>query len=264
MNMFLHEVKVYRKSTLIWTFSLSALIVLFLFMFPSFSKDAEEFKKLLEGFPVELRKAIGLSVDSIATLLGFYSYAFLYLKLAGAIQAMNLGTSILSKETREKTADFLLTKPVTRTQVVTAKLLAALFSLIMTNIFIASITMMMAAFVADDFSKKGLLLVAVTLFFMQLMFLALGFIVSAVFPKIKSVISVSLGIVFGFFMLGMISSTTGDTALRYITPFNYFDSAYIVKNMSYELSFLIAGITFIIAAVGASYYIYTKKDVHTV
>jgi ABC-2 type transport system permease protein len=264
MNMFLHEVKAYRKSTWVWTLSLAALVVLFLSMFPSFSKDAEEFKKLLEGFPVELRKAIGISVDSIATLLGFYSYAFLYLKLGGAIQAMNLGTSILSKETREKTADFLLTKPVTRTQVVTAKLLAAMVSLVMTNIVIASVTMMMAAFVANDFSKKALLLVAVTLFFIQLMFLALGFIVSVIFQKIKSVISVSLGTVFGFFMLGMISSTTGDTALRYLTPFNYFDSAYIVKNTAFEHSFLIAGITFIIAAVGASYYVYAKKDVHTV
>ncbi|HAQ06474.1 MAG TPA: ABC transporter permease, partial [Bacillus bacterium] len=77
MNMFLHELKAYRKSTMIWTISLVALVVLFMSMFPSFSKDADEFKKLMEGFPVELRKAIGLSVESITTLIGFYSYAFL-------------------------------------------------------------------------------------------------------------------------------------------------------------------------------------------
>ena len=102
MNMFLHELKAYRKSTIVWSISLVALVALFLSMFPSFSKDAEEFKQLLEGFPVELRKAIGLSVDSIATLLGFFSYAFLYIKLAGAIQAMNLGTSILSMSIRRR------------------------------------------------------------------------------------------------------------------------------------------------------------------
>ena len=265
MNMFLHELKAYRKSTVIWTISLVALVVLFMSMFPSFSKDAEEFKKLMEGFPVELRKAIGLSVDSIATLLGFYSYAFLYLKLTGAIQAMNLGTSILSKETIEKTADFLLTKPVTRTQIITSKLMAALVSLVVTNIVFVSAAMLMASYVAtDDFSKMTFFLISITLFIMQLMFLALGIIISVIFPKIKSVISVSLGTVFGFFMLGMISSTTEDAALRYLTPFNYFDSAYIVKNTSYENSFLFAGIIFISAAIAASYYFYAKKDVHSV
>lgn len=265
MNMFLHELKAYRKSTIIWTLSLVALVILFLSMFPSFSKDAEEFKKLLEGFPVELRKAIGLSIDSIATLLGFYSYAFLYLKLAGAIQAMNLGTSILSKESREKTADFLLTKPVKRSQVVTAKVMAAFVSLIITNIVFITSAFVMASIVAGDgFSRKALFLLSITLFFIQLMFLALGIITSVIFPKIKSVISVSLGTVFGFFMLGMISSTTDDKALRYLTPFNYFDSTYIVKNMGYENSFLVTGIILIVSAVAASYYLYAKRDVHSV
>ncbi|MBT2639958.1 ABC transporter permease subunit [Bacillus sp. ISL-39] len=265
MNIFLHELKAYRKSTMIWTLSLVALVVLFLSMFPSFSKDAEEFKTLLEGFPVELRKAIGLSVDSIATMIGFFSYAFLYLKLAGAIQAMNLGTSILSKESREKTADFLLTKPVTRAQVVTAKLLAALVSLVITNIVFITVTFVMASIVeGKDFDKAALFLIAISLFFIQLMFMALGMIISVIIPRIKSVISVSLGTVFGFFMLGMISSTTDDKALRYLTPFNYFDSAYITENMGYETSFILAGALFIIAAVIASYYLYGKKDVHSV
>lgn len=265
MNIFLHELRAYRKSTVVWTVSLVALVALFLSMYPSFSRDADEFKQMLEGFPVELRKAIGLSVDSIATLLGFFSYAFTYIKLAGAIQAMNLGTSILSKETREKTADFLLTKPVTRAQIVTSKLLAALVSLVLTNIVFVTGTLVIAAAVAgNDFSRKELSLVSGSLFIIQLMFLALGIIVSAAFPKIKSVISVSLGTVFGFFIIGMISSTTDDKALRYFTPFNYFDSAYVIKHSGYEDSFLMAAILFIIAAVMASYYLYVKKDVHTV
>lgn len=265
MNMFLHELKACRKSTVIWTLSLVALVVLFLSMFPSFSKDAEEFKKLLEGFPVELRKAIGLSVDSIATLIGFFSYAFLYLKLAGAIQAMNLGTSILSKETREKMADFLLTKPVTRGQVVTSKLLAAFVSLVITNIMFITAIFVMASIVSEDaFNKEALFLIAISLFFLQLMFMALGIVVAAMFPRIKSVISVSLGTVFGFFMLGMISSTTEDEALRYLTPFNYFDAAYTTQHEGYETSFLITAAIFIIAAIVASYYLYSKKDVHSV
>jgi len=82
--------------------------------------------------------------------------------------------------------------------------------------------------------------------------------------KIKSVIPVSLGTVFGFFIAGMLASTIGDEAVRYITPFKYFDTNYIIKNSSYEATFIIVEIVFIIAAITASYIVYCKKDIHAV
>ena len=265
MNMFLHELKAYRKSTIIWTCSLIALIVLFLGLFPSFSKEAEAFKKVMEGFPEPVRKALGLSVDSMSSLLGFYAYTFLYVTLCGAIQAMNLGTSIISKEVREKTADFLLTKPVTRTKIMTSKLLAALTSLVITNIAYLTVASIMAAIVkTKDYSYKIFFMLSFTLFLVQLFFLALGVIVSVVVPKIKSVLPISLGTVFAFFIIGMISSTTGDDVMRYITPFKYFDTNYIIKNSSYEATFIIIEFGFIVAAIAVSYFVYSKKDIHAV
>lgn len=115
MNIFFHELKAYRKSTIIWACSLSAVAVLLLSMYPDFLTNEAEMKKLLEGYPEAVRKAIGVSIESFFTILGFYSYVFLYVMLSGSIQAMNFAVSIISKEVRQKTADFLLTKPVSRT-----------------------------------------------------------------------------------------------------------------------------------------------------
>ncbi|MBZ9689630.1 ABC transporter permease [Clostridium estertheticum] len=265
MNMFLHELKAYRKSTIIWTVSLSVLVVFFLSMYPTFSKDVEAFKKIMEGFPEPVRKALGLSVDSMSSILGFYSYTFLYLTLCGAIQAMNLGTSIVSKEVREKTADFLLTKPVTRSKVMTSKLLAALTCLIITNAIYLVVASIMASIVkTSNYSYKIFFMLSITLFFIQLIFLSLGVIISVVASKIKSVLPISLGTVFTFFIIGMFSSSTGDAAIRYITPFKYFDTSYIMKNSNYEVSFIVIEIVFIILAISASYFVYSKKDVHAV
>lgn len=261
MNMYLHELKAYRKSTIIWIVALVGSLAFFLSFFPSLARDTHDYKQILEGYPEELRKAIGLSVDSLATLLGFYSYMFVYIKLCGAIQAMMLGVSIVSKETREKTADFLLTKPVTRPQIITSKLLAALTLVVITNILFSSASILITSLVkTGDYSLKTLLMLSITLFFIQLIFLALGSAVSVIFPKIKSVISVSLGIVFAFFMIGMISSGTDDKVLRYFTPFNYFDSFYIMDHSAYETSFIIVGAMIIIAAIVTSYIVYRKKD----
>jgi len=265
MNIYLHELKAYRKSTIIWSCSLVLLIILFLSMFPSFSKDATDVKKLLEGYPEAFRKAIGLSLDTLFTLLGFYSYLFVYVGLCGSIQAMNLGTSIISKEVREKTADFLLTKPVTRKTIMTAKLLAILTSLVITNVvYLISAIIMANVVKTEAFSLKIFIMISITLFFVQLMFMALGVIISVLFPKIKSVLPISLGTVFGFFMLGMLSTTTSTDIWRFLIPFKYYDTAYIIKNSSYETSFIIVEIVFIIVTIFASYLIYDKKDIHAV
>lgn len=262
MNIFVHELKAYRKSTLVWAFSLIAIVALFMSMFPSISKEIVEFKKLLEGFPEPVRKALGLEIDSFGSILGFYSYLFVYLTLCGAIQAMHIGTSIVSKEVRDKTADFLLTKPVSRTTILTAKLLAALTTLVVTNVvFLISARIMVAQVNTESYSVKSFWMISMTLFFTQLIFLSLGIILSIVFPKIKSVLTVSLGTVFTFFIIGLLVSTTDDGVKRYLTPFKYFDSAYIIENSSYEISFMLAGIGIIVISLIASYIIYMKRDI---
>ncbi|MCA1032425.1 ABC transporter permease [Bacillus timonensis] len=265
MNMYLHELKSYRQSTMIWTMSLIGLVAIFFSMYPSISNDAANFKQFLQGIPEELRKAIGLSIDSFTSILGFFSYGFVYIKLCGSIQAMNLGTSIVSKETRDKTADFLLTKPISRHQIITSKLLASLTSLIITNILFVSATVLLSQIImTSEFEIKTLTLLALSLFFLQLIFLGIGILAGVIFPKIKSVISVSLGTVFTFFILSMISSTFEDALLRYLTPFNYFEPTFIIKNNQYELPFLIVSICILIISISASYSIYRKKDVHTI
>lgn len=265
MNIFLHELKAYRKSTIIWCVSLIAIMVLFMSLFPAFSKDSEEFTKLLQGYPASLRKALGVDLENLFTIIGFYTYALTFIVLIGAIQAMNLGTSIISKEVREKTADFLLTKPVTRTTIITAKLMAAFVSLVITNIVYGAAALWMASQVkVEDYSLKMFFLLSLSIFLVQLIFLAIGIVMSVLVSKIKSVLTVSLATVFSFYFIGMIGATTGDGKLRYLSPFKYFDPAEITKHSGYETAYVITGAVIIVIAISAGYFIYAKKDIHAV
>lgn len=265
MNIFWHELKAHRKFTLIWTLALGVSIVLFLSLFPSISREAEGFKKLMEGFPEVVRMALGLAVENIGSILGYYSYVFLYITLIGAIQAMILGMSIISKEVRDKTADFLLSKPVSRINILTAKLSAAFVLLIITNVSYLIVTNIMASLVEkQEYSIKIFSMVSVTLFFIQLIFLALGIATSVVVPRIRSVLPIALGSVFAFFIIGAIASTSGDEALRYLSPFKYFDLAYIIQYSRYESSYLMVTFGIVVTAVIASYWIYYKQDIAAV
>jgi len=265
MNLFLHEWKMIRRSTWIWACSLIAVLALYLSIFPALAQDAEQFKELFASYPESLRDALGMSLDSIATLLGFYSFIFGFVVLVAAIQAMNLGVGLLSREAREKTADFLLTKPVKRTHIVTAKLTAAILSLIVTNAVYLAAASLMAYYVNESsFRWHAFLMISITALFVQLIFMSLGMIVSLMAAKIKSVIPISLGTVFSFYAIGMLGSVLGDKAIRYITPFKYFDSAYIVAHSAYETSFVILSFVIVVASICGSYFVYANKDIHAV
>lgn len=266
MNMYLHELRSLRKSTILWTCALVAIAALYLSLYPGVAKDAEDFKKLLGGYPPAVRAMLGINLDYITSMLGFYSFTFSFIALCGAIQGMNLGVSVLSRESRERTADFLLVKPVSRASIVTAKLLAAFTVLLATDlVFYAAASILANAVKTSDFSNKLFFMVNLTLLFLQLIFLALGVGISVLFQKLKSVLPLSLGVVFGLYIVGALVVTgTNDEAARYISPFKYFDTAYILQHSAYEASYLITGAVIVAVAVIATYTIYMKKDIHAV
>lgn len=264
MNIFLHELKSYRRSVIIWACSIAALAVMYILIFKGLGKDIAEFQSLMNNLPDMVKKLLSVYVESLSSLEGFYSFVFVYVALCGAIQAMNIGVSIISKEVREKTADFLLTKPVSRRAILTSKISAAFVSLVITNIIYLAITLLAALSVKSEFSMKAIIMISATLLFIQLIFMVLGVIVAVLAGKIRSVTAVSLSTVFGFFVINMFGSVIGEKAVRFITPFKFFDYGYIVKNGAYEMPYIFTGAAFVVAAVLVSYLVYTKKDVHAV
>lgn len=266
MNIFLFELKSLRKNTIIWTCSLFALAAIYLSLFPSIAKDAADFKNLLGGYPQAIRDMLGIQLDSIATLLGFYSMIFAFILLGGAIQAMNLGLSMLSKESRERTADFLLVKPVSRTAITSSKILASLTSLLLTNaVFFLASFLLANAVNTGNLDFKLFFLINITLLFIQIIFFSLGLVVSVFFKTLKSVLPLSLGITLALYMVGSLLASGADAEIvRYFSPFKYFEIPYIINHGSYEMPYLLTGLIITVVSIAVSYVVYNKKDIHAV
>ena len=262
MNIYKQELKFYRRSAIIWMCVFGFGIFAYMSLLPAFAKDVSGSLKILEGFPPAVRAALGIKLDIFFTVFGFFGYLLTYLWMVGAIQAMNLGAGILSKEVAGKTADFLLSKPISRVKVLTSKLLAALTILVMTNIvFVASSYLSAKAFAAASFDTNKFLLITSTMILVQIFFLALGYLVSVLVPKIKTVLAYSLPIVFGFFIVGLLDSVIGTEAIRYITPFKYFDISYMLANNGYDWKFVVTEAIFVVVCIVATYIIYLRKDI---
>lgn len=262
MNVYLQEIKIYWKSWLIWTVSTVAIAALFLTIFPTFSQNAIEVKKLLAGFPASIRQAFGISLDNIATFKGYYNYIFPYIMLCGAIQAMILGVSLFSKESREKTADFLLSKPISRQKIATAKLMASFSSILCTSlVYIPTIYFIAQKICDTTIDVKSYLLVSLCLPFIQLVFTAIGIFISMIVSRIKGVLPISLGVVLAFYFLDMIYKIMSSNAIRYISPFSFFDLQFIIENNKYQNGYLLLSVTLSILLIIASQIIYQRKDI---
>lgn len=262
MNIYLQELKIYWKSWLVWTVALITLASFFLSIFPTFSENALSMKQLLQGFPETLRKAVGLSIEGIASFKGFYNYILPEIMLCSSIQAMILGASIFSKENREKTAEFLLSKPISRGSIAASKTLAALTALLATNIiYIPTILAVASAANKESIDIKSFVLVSLTLLFMQLIFASIGLFISILNPRMKAILPISLGTVFGFFFLNVIYRLFENDLIRLISPFSYFDLNYINANNGYQTNYLIISLAVPVVLTLLSHLIYKRKDI---
>jgi ABC-2 type transport system permease protein len=265
MNIYKHEIRINFKSMVIWIISLGCIVAMFMAFFPMLKADMNNFLKLMDNFPSYMKAMMGIVMANFATAIGYYTFVFTYSSLFAAIQAMNLGVGIVSKEEREKTADFLMTKPVSRVKILTAKLLSVLTVLVITNIIYTLISLAFVRGMADgDFNGKKFILMNASLFFTQLIFFSIGLVVSVASKKIKSVLPVSLGLVFGFFAISAFAVTAASDKLRYLTPFQYFKAEFILTNSKYETGFAVTGLIIVIAGIAASYILFKRRNVHSV
>ena len=265
-NIYRHELRTRLRSVVIWSLAVTAIVLFYFSFFSVFADQAALMNQMLERFPPQLRAAFGMDAMDLSTVLGFYSFIFLFVQLCLAIQAGNYGFGLVSIEESELTADFLLSKPVSRTQVLTSKLLAALTSLTITNavVWVSSFAAI-SVFRGDrEYDPRTLLLLLISIVIFQLFFLSVGLVVSIVVKRVRSVTPYSLGLGFGAYVLSAFSGILGDVKLELITPFKHFDPARIVRDGAYDTPLVLINVTVTLIALAASYWLYVRRDIPAV
>ena len=113
--------------------------------------------------------------DDMFSVLGFYSVNnVIYMMVLGSIYAIVLSSAILLKEEYNKTAEYLLTRPLTRSEIFFSKL--AVISL---NIFLLNLFTTLAGFIClelvknEPFSIRAFLILSLYALFVRALLLVL-------------------------------------------------------------------------------------------
>ena len=260
MTIFLHELKRNRLSLIIWSAALSFMLAVCVLIYPIMEAAMDSMMGAfaeMEGFS----EAFGM--DQLATI-DFMEYFAVecgeMMGLGGAIFAAILGSGLLPKEERDRTAEFLLTHPISRTRVVTEKLLAALTQITLLNIAVAAISLLSTLPINVDvhFGQMGLLFLSYYLLQIEIAAISIG--ISAFLRR--GSLGIGLGLSLAFYFINLLANITEDLEfLKYVTPFAYADGTYIVTNTAIDVKFVLIGLGLTVLAILAAYRKYTKKDI---
>jgi len=263
MNIYLRELKANLKSLLIWVGIVLLLIIIAVAKFSAFANDPEMLA-LLDAYPKPLLKALSMNAFNLTTLSGVYGVMFLYFGLMAAISAAMWGSDIISKEERNKTVEFSLVLPVSRSRVVTAKALAALtnsvaFVLLTWVISIVAVQ----SYNPDQAFYDFLALEMQAMFVISLIFLALGLLLGCAMKQYKRSGSVAVSIILAVYFMSIVSGLDEKFEfLKYFTPFKYFDAGELYRTGKMDGTYLLITAAIIVVSMTVAYWTYNKRDLY--
>lgn len=262
MNLYIRELRAHRKSLVIWSVSMALLIAGGMGKYSAgLGAGPEGFNELMDALPQSLQKFFGVGIFDLSNILDYFGVLFIYLALIAGVHAAMLGAGIISKEERDKTAEFLMVKPLSRTSIVTSKLLAATTIILIFNIVTGISSYMMLSYYANGTPfTQGLVKLMFSLLAIQLLFVAIGSFSAAVISKPKLSSAMATGVLLFMFILSVIVDLSDKMAsLRYITIFQYFDAKDILKG-EYQVTYPILSALLLIVCVYSTYHFYGKRD----
>ena len=260
MTILRHELKQNRTSFWIWTAVISFMIGVCVFIYPEMKGEMESISDVFSDMG-SFSAAFGMDQINFGTLLGYYSIECgNVLGMGGAFFAAICGAGVLAKEEKERTAEFLLTHPVSRRKIITEKLISVMLQIVVLNVIVFAVVIAGMAAIGETIPWEEMLLLHVAYLLLQIELAGICFGISAFLRR--GSVGAGLGVAVTMYFLNLISNITESAEfLKYITPFAYANGTDIVTEVMLDGKLILNGMAYAIVGLVAAYWKYAKKDI---
>jgi len=231
MNLFKKELKSSLKPFLFWTLGLFVFVFAGIVKSSAAMSDGQFMTELISKFPRIVVAVMGMANVDISQFGGFYAVLMQYIFVLTAVYAAHLGSRAVSRESVDKTYEFLFTKPRTRSFILAWKLLAALVFLTA----YACLNLVFSMLAVKQLSLAGdytalFMRFSLTLWFVGLVFFTLAAMLAAVFRVAEHGARAGNLAVVGTYALAVVYDLLDRPGiLRVFTPFRYFLNTEVVE-----------------------------------
>jgi len=266
-NLFFKDMRRNASGLIIWMVIITLLICLTMSVYRTFMENQSKITGMLSLVPKGALQFKGISnFNDLLSVLGFYAANnVIYMMVLGSIFSIVLSSNILLKEEYDKTAEYLLTRPITRDEIYITKL-----SVILLNVFLLNAVTSLAGFICLElvkngpFSIKAFLILSLYTFLLNTLFASIGLFLSTLIKRAKSITTASIGLVLIFYFIYTLSKlTVSGSNIGYISPFRYVDMNVISPSYNLNLWHLTYFVGISLFLFGLSFRIYRKKDIYT-
>ncbi len=260
MTLLLHELKRDRLKLLVWTAVIAGMLMISIVIYPQITSQMGDFGEMFSEMG-SFSAAFNMDKINFGEFKGYFAVECgNVLGLGGAFFAALLGIAALAREERERTAEFLLSHPVSRTYVVAQKLAAVLIEVLVLNLAVVIVTVAASLAIGQEIDAKLFFLIFLGYLMMQLEIACVMFGVSAFLSG--NGLGIALGAAFVLYFMNILANLTDKAALlRYITPFAYADGTLIASSGAIELKYLLPGVVYAAIGVVAAFVHYGRKDI---
>lgn len=224
-NLFLRELRSNAVSLLIWTSVITALTALTMSFYGVFPENNEKILAMISIIPEGTLQFNGISdVDDLFSVLGFYSANnVIYMLVLGSIYSIVLASGILLREEYNKTAEFLLAWPLSRSDIFFSKAAVVFLNVLAINIVTAVVGYITLEIVKrEPYSTDAFIIMSVYTMLLNLFFASLGLLMSTLVKRARPITTLSIGLVLILYFIFTISNITeGLSFIGYVTPFKF-------------------------------------------
>ena len=259
MTIFCHEMKRGALALAIWTAAISFMLAVCVFIYPEMAGEMDQSSDMFADRGA-FSDAFGMDQLNFGEFMGYFGIECgNTLGIGGALFAAILGISMLSKEEKDGTADFLFSHPVSRSRVLGEKLLSMLCSLLILNLAVVAACLLSALIVGVEVHYGKLLLMFLAYFLLQVEIAAITFGISAFLRH--GGLGIGLGLALLFYFMNIASNLMEELEfLKFLTPYGYADGGSVINNGSIELKYLLTGALFTAIGLFSAFKRYTSKD----
>jgi len=263
MNIFKRELKANRKALIIWSVCMILLVMSGMGKYTAYSSGGAS-SDVFDKLPHTMKVLLGLGDFDVTSISGFYAFLYPYIAITVAIHAVLLGSSILAKEERDKTTEFLIAKPVSRKVIISSKLLAALANVAIINIvsLLSSFAIVSSFNTGEDITGE-ILILHFTMFIIQLIFLSLGAVLAAFLRKPKKSGTIATNILLAGYIITKITGLVDHLDfLNIFAPLNYFSLEKVVNGEGISIIVTLLSLVLVAIFSALTYFFYQRRDMN--
>ncbi|MFQ5604592.1 MAG: ABC transporter permease subunit [bacterium] len=263
-NLFIKELRDHLKGSVILSAGVALYVVFSLNIYSAMTKNIEKVTDLYSAIPETMRIAFNLDLNKWSNILGFYvTYFIYYVPIVVGCYAIIVAMKSISKEEQNRTAEFLLSRPLSRDQIVASKLLSLLVHLLGINVIVYLVALISCnLFAKGNFDIAALTILHTYGFLVCILFGVLGFFITVIMKRAKAVIGIGIGIVLGAYLFDMMFRISDRwPALLYFTPFKYMNLEVLAPDYGFDLWRLMVLFGISGGLIFLSFLFYRKKNI---